>query len=73
MAAWTTTPSSSTSTSDAASQSASQVVDILYLSHGLAIPDALIAAIALDHHLPLSTKNVRHFQAIPGLVVIRPY
>jgi predicted nucleic acid-binding protein len=59
--------------SDAASQAAFQFIDALYLSHGLAIPDALIAATAVDHGLPLYTKNVRHFQAIPGLVAIRPY
>ena len=58
--------------SDAASQSASPFMDTIELSHGLAIPDALIAATALDHNLPLHPKTVRHFQAIPGIVVIRP-
>lgn len=32
-----------------------------FLSHGLLIPDALIAATASDRHLPLYTKNVKHF------------
>ncbi len=44
-----------------------------FLSHGLLIPDALIAATALDQALPLYTKNVRHFQMIPLLSVTRPY
>ena len=43
------------------------------LSHGLMIADALIAASAHQLGLPLYTKNVRHFQMLPLLVVIRPY
>jgi predicted nucleic acid-binding protein len=43
------------------------------LSHGLQVADALIAATAADRRLPLYTKNVRHFQMLPGLSVIRPY
>jgi predicted nucleic acid-binding protein len=43
------------------------------LSHGLQSPDALIAATALESGLPLYTRNVRHFQMIPGLQIIRPY
>jgi predicted nucleic acid-binding protein len=43
------------------------------LSHGLQIADALIAASALENGLPLFTRNVRHFQMIPGLVVTKPY
>jgi hypothetical protein len=43
------------------------------LSHGLLIPDALIAATALEYDGTLYTKNVRHFRMIPGLNVVRPY
>ena len=43
------------------------------LSHGLSITDALIAATALAYNETLYTKNVRHFQMIPGLTVVRPY
>jgi predicted nucleic acid-binding protein len=43
------------------------------LSHSLGMVDALIAATALAHDDTLYTKNVRHFQMIPGLRVIRPY
>jgi predicted nucleic acid-binding protein len=55
------------------SQDARDLVKTLCLSHGLMIPDALIAATALSLGLPLYTKNVRHFQMIPSLVVVRPY
>ena len=43
------------------------------LSHGLLLPDALIAATAIEYDVTLYTKNVRHFQMIPGLTVVRPY
>ena len=43
------------------------------LSHGLLLPDALIAATALEHGVTLYTKNVRHFRMIPALTVGRPY
>jgi len=33
------------------------------------VPDALIAATALEHSLELVTRNTRHFAQIPGLVV----
>jgi toxin FitB len=35
----------------------------------LRMPDALIAATALVHSLPLHTKNVRDFKPVPGLRV----
>lgn len=31
--------------------------------------DLLIAATALEHHLPLITKNVKDFKRVPGLIV----
>lgn len=37
------------------------------LSHKLSIPDALIAATALDYGLPLYTLNVRDFRFIENL------
>ena len=43
------------------------------LSHGLGLIDALIAATALGRGEPLATFNVRHYQAVPGLVTIQPY
>ena len=45
----------------------------LKLSHGLGSIDAMIAATALEHGLPLYTFNVKHLGAVPGLQVIVPY
>lgn len=36
---------------------------------GLALPDALIAATALEHGLSLVTRNARHFRPVRGLRV----
>jgi predicted nucleic acid-binding protein len=52
---------------------AHQLMNSFFLSHGLLIPDALIAATALELGLTLCTKNIRHFQMIEGLEVSRPY
>lgn len=58
---------------DAASQTAYGLIENFTLSHSLQMPDALIAASALEHSLPLYTKNLKHFHMIPGLKVVRPY
>lgn len=42
------------------------------LSHGLLLADALIAATALVHAIPLLTKNTRDFRFIDGLT-LEPY
>jgi tRNA(fMet)-specific endonuclease VapC len=39
---------------------------------GIATPDALIAATALAHRIPLMTRNRRHFDRVDGLRVISP-
>lgn len=39
---------------------------------GLRLPDALIAATALEHGLSILTRNVRDFEPVPGLKVIAP-
>jgi predicted nucleic acid-binding protein len=44
-------------------------MEAMMLSQGLMMGDALIAATALEHGLPLLTGNVRHFAAIPLLLV----
>ena len=56
-----------------ASQVAYQLMESFFLSHGLLMPDALIAATVKERGQTLYTKNVRHFDMIPGLTVIRPY
>jgi len=57
----------------AATWIARQLMLKFHLSHGLLIPDALIVATALEHGLPLFTRNIRHFRAIPDLVAAAPY
>lgn len=42
------------------------------LSHGLLLPDALIAATALVHAVPLATMNQRDYRFISGLQLL-PY
>ena len=37
------------------------------------LPDALIAATALYHKLPLITRNIGDFKNIDGLIVYNPY
>jgi predicted nucleic acid-binding protein len=39
---------------------------------GIATPDALIAATALVHRIPLMTRNRRHFDRVDGLRVVPP-
>lgn len=45
------------------------LMESMALSHGLQLGDALIAASALEHGLPLLTGNLKHFAAVPGLLV----
>ncbi len=44
-----------------------ELVNTYHLSHGLAIPDAFIAATALETDISLFTYNVRDFKFIKGL------
>ena len=43
------------------------------LSYRFEVADALIAATEIQHGLTLYTTNIRHFQMIPGLTIVRPY
>lgn len=52
---------------------ADQAADLIRqyrLSHGLAMPDALVAATALSHAIPLATGNQRDFRFIAGLQLV---
>lgn len=44
-------------------------MESLTLSHGLQMADALIAATALEHGLPVLTGNVKHFRAVDALKI----
>ncbi|WP_140936696.1 type II toxin-antitoxin system VapC family toxin [Sphingobacterium lumbrici] len=44
-----------------------ELLNTYHLSHGLAIPDALIAATSLETGLKLFTYNIRDFKFIKGL------
>lgn len=46
-----------------------ELMETITLSHGLQMGDALIAATALDHGLPVLTANLKHFSAVNGLRV----
>ena len=54
---------------EAITQQATSLMEALTLSHGLQMGDALIAATALVHQLPVLTGNVKHFAAVPGLLI----
>ena len=54
---------------EAITQRAIALLELLTLSHGLQMGDALIAATALEHGLPVLTANVKHFSAVEGLEV----
>ena len=54
------------------SDSAIELLRHYNLSHGLLIPDALIAATAMTYSEPLATMNQRDFRFIDGLELL-PY
>ena len=43
------------------------------LSHGVGVLDALTATLAVGRAVQLATFNLRHFRAIPDLIVVQPY
>jgi len=55
--------------SEAITPRAIELMESLTLSHGVQMGDALIAATALAHQLPVLTANVKHFGAVSGLKV----
>ncbi|MCB1194311.1 MAG: type II toxin-antitoxin system VapC family toxin [Leptospiraceae bacterium] len=52
------------------SEIAKDLVKKYYLSHGLEIPDALIASTAIHWKIPLLTKNKKDFKFIQNLELI---
>jgi predicted nucleic acid-binding protein len=57
---------------EVASRFAADLIKKYRLSHGLLIPDALIAASAMASGLPLLTRNMRDYRFITGLTLL-PY
>ncbi len=49
---------------------ATKLVSDLYLSHGLKLLDAIVAATAIKHKLILKTQDAKHFKFIKKLVVV---
>lgn len=59
---------------ESASKRATEFIEIYSLSHGLLLPDGLIAAVALLFGGQLVTGNSKHFNCIPGLnLLVPPY
>lgn len=54
-------------------QRALDLFAVYHLSSGLGLVDALIASCAIGRSATLCTFNFRHYQAIPGLGLLRPY
>jgi len=46
---------------------------LLRREYKIKLPDAIIAATALEHNLPLLTRNVSDFKQIPKLTVLNPH
>ena len=57
--------------SESISVKAKNLIEKYAKSHGLQIPDALIAATALELDMPLYTANLKDFQFIPNLKIIK--
>ncbi len=53
-------------------QRAVELIDRYSNSHGLLLPDALIAATALENDLTVVTYNVSDFKFIGGLKYLKP-
>jgi predicted nucleic acid-binding protein len=54
---------------EAITRRAVALMEAVTLSHGVQMGDALIAATALEHGLPVLTANVKHFGAVDGLQI----
>jgi len=54
---------------EAITRRAIDLMESLSLGQGLQMGDALIAATAIEHQLPVLTANVKHFGNVPGIEV----
>jgi len=54
------------------SELAYELMQSYSLSHNLDIPDALIAATAIEHDISLFTHNLKHFRYLTGLELYTP-
>ncbi|MCB1177388.1 MAG: PIN domain-containing protein [Leptospiraceae bacterium] len=54
------------------SQKSIELIENYKLSHGLKIPDSIIAASAIVHNIPLLTYNIQDFKFIKGLILYKP-
>ena len=58
---------------DTAARRAAKVhAELIRRNEDIGVKDVLIAAICLEHSLPILTLNDRHFSRVPGLKVITP-
>lgn len=57
---------------EAISNRAMTYVEEHFLSHSLRLGDALIAATAVEHGLPIATANTKHYRVLSELV-LRPF
>lgn len=48
------------------------LVNKYFLSNNMRFLDALVAATAIANKLPLITDNMKHYQFIPGIIVLLP-
>lgn len=55
-----------------AKRAASLHADLIRCNQDIGVKDVLIAAICMEHALPILTCNERHFSRVPGLTVITP-
>lgn len=39
----------------------------------MSLPEGVIAATALHHHLPLVTRNTSDFQSVPDMQIMDPF
>jgi predicted nucleic acid-binding protein len=54
------------------SQKSIDYIEKYKLSHGLQIPDAIIAATAAVHQIPLYTYNLKDFDFLPEVIIYKP-